>query len=108
DLRHLHPAGRRSVRLPKCFRRLISQTAVRPRAIIFFSPRRNARASLPQVPKPTHIQTLIAKLVVEAFHVRVLHWLAWLYVSQLEFPIHSPAQKCLEVSSLPAAAHSSS
>ena len=85
--RYENPAGRpeRQSRLPA---RLL---CVRSELYSFLHA--DPRPRLPQIPKPTHIQTFVAKLPVEALHVRDFHWLSRLDISQLEFPIDTPTQE---------------
>src|SRR5271170_4623011 len=75
------------------FGRPISQTAVRPEAVVVLAPRRNLPARVKQITEPADVQTLLAQPAIKALDVRVLDRFAWPDVHQFDPLLDRPSQK---------------
>ena len=74
----------------KLDRRGISQAAVRPRFVVLVAPLADFSTRIEQVAKPTHVQTFIAELAMEAFDMTVLRGSSWLNMFQPDAVIYAP------------------
>ena len=61
--------------------------------VVVGAPRCDLVSSIEQIPKPAHVQALIAKPAMKAFDVSILRRLARLNVNRVDLPLDAPRQK---------------
>ena len=74
-------------------RRAIAEAAVRTCVVVMLAPGAQLPPRVPQICKPTDIQTLITQAPIETFHPRILHRLTGRNVAQLNLPLCGPGEK---------------